>query len=1209
MSTLDVIPARGMSDPGRSGDVALDDKYTARSGRALMSGIHALVRLMLEQRRLDERRGLDTGILVSGYQGSPLGGLDKALHSAREHLDPLGIVVRPGLNEELAATAISGTQLLSELTEHEHDGVVGFWYGKNPGLDRAADAIRHGNITGTAPLGGAVALIGDDPACKSSTLPSACEPLCRSLLMPLLAPSSIREIVVLGLHAVALSREAGLWTGLKIVTDLADASEIVDVSELATGVPAPSGRLAQRPPVLLTATSLDAEEDAMTARLERVHAYARESGLNHVAFEPDHPRVAIVAAGVAFAAVQRALDELGFDEAGMQAAGLRLVKLSMPWPLEHEHTRELLLGVEQVLVVEDKLPFVESQIKEALYRCAGAPLVLGKQDAEGHRLLSGRGTLGADDVARALGHVLGTEALPPAGQTRMLLLNPVAATRAPLALPTLPGRSPYFCSGCPHSASTKADDDQLVGAGIGCHIMVVLDEGGRGQLLGMPQMGGEGAQWLGLAPFAPGQHFIQNIGDGTFHHSGSLAVRAAVAGGVNMTYKLLYNDAVAMTGGQRAEGRMSVPDLTRLLAVEGVQRIIVTTPEPDSYRGIALDPIADVRHRDDLQAAQRELAEITGVTVLIHDDRCATEERRMRKRGQLDAPAQRILINERVCEGCGDCGEKSTCLSVVPVETDLGRKTQIHQASCNQDFSCVQGDCPSFMEIIPGKRAKTVPPMLDIVLPDPVLRVATDDVRMRMPGIGGTGVVTISQVLQMAAHLDGLHAAGLDQTGLAQKGGPVVSDLHISAAPITGALRASAGSADVLIAFDILGAGAASTLEVADAERTIAVVNTAQVATAAMVTDSSVHFPEPVLARAAINRSTRMRQNLFLDAGALSERLFGDHMPANMLTIGAAFQHGCLPLSADSIEAAIRLNGAAVESNLAAFAWGRAAAADPEGVVEALAPQPHAQREPSHKVRAILDGCEAGGELGELLAFRVEDLAGYQNVAYAQTYASKVMRVATIERERTSDAALPVAQAYARGLHKLMAYKDEYEVARLYLDQVERARITEEFGAGAKVRVLLHPPVLRALGMQRKLRLGPWIFPAFRVLHGLRRLRGTVADPFGRAQVRRVERALVGEYDALVDAALEQFGPQNAGAVYAIAELADVIRGYEEIKLQSIERFREQARASLEGLAAPAPGIVVTRVLPRRVTSPRAPRPADRTPARAVRRASHRRLP
>jgi indolepyruvate ferredoxin oxidoreductase len=1165
MSTVEIGPAARVVTPVRA-DVTLQDKYTSASGPALMSGIHALVRLLLEQRRLDARRGLDTGIFVSGYEGSPLGGFDQELARCAEHLDPLGIVFRPGLNEELAATAVSGTQLLGELPEHEHDGIVGFWYGKNPGLDRAADAIRHGVITGTAPLGGAVALIGDDPAAKSSTLPSASESLCRSLMMPLLAPSTVREIVVLGLHAVALSRESGLWTGLKIVTEIADGSATVDVAELATGVPAPSGRPAAAPPILLGPGSLDAEQDAMTARLDRVHAYARRTGLNHIAYEPEHPRIAIVAAGVAFAAVQSALDDLGFDEAARNAAGLRLVKLGMPWPLERDQVRELLGDVEQVLVVEDKRAFVESQIKEALYRCPDAPLIVGKQDAEGRELLAERGTLGTDDVTRAIARVLGHDALPEDGRARMHTLEPDSRPSGP-ALAVLPTRTPYFCSGCPHNASTKVADDQLVGAGIGCHVMVALDVGGRGKLLGMPQMGGEGAQWLGLAPFAKGRHFVQNLGDGTFHHSGSLAIRAAVAADVDMTYKLLYNDAVAMTGGQRAVGRLDVASITRLLAVEGVKRIIVTTADLSAYKGVALDPIAEVRDRDQLAEAQRELAEIPGVTVLIHDDRCAAQERRLRKRGKLAAPPQRVLVNERVCEGCGDCGEQSTCLSVVPVQTPFGRKTQIHQGSCNQDFSCLKGDCPSFMEVVPGRRAKTAPPELPVALPEPALRVSADDIRVRMPGIGGTGVVTISQILQMAAHLDGLSAAGVDQTGLAQKGGPVISDLRISCAPINGQVRAGTARADVLIGFDVLGAAAAATLEVADRGHTIAVVNTAQVATAEMVTDTAAHFPAPVLARAAINRATRVKDNLFLDAGGLSERLFADHMPANMITIGAAFQHGCLPLSAASIEAAIRLNGAAVEGNLAAFAWGRAAVADPAAVEAALAPpSPPARREPPAAVRAMLAAADAHGSLGEVLERCVPELADYQSRAYAQAYVDKVLAVAAIERDATGAPGTPVATAYAHGLHKLMAYKDEYEVARLYLDPVERARIRAQFGAGAKVRVLLHPPLLRALGVDRKLRLGPWIFPVFRGLRALRRLRGTMLDPFGHTQVRKVERALAEEYDALVMRALERLTPATVDDVVAVAELPDVVRGYEEIKLRNVARFRERGSQLLGDL-------------------------------------------
>ena len=713
-------------------DVSLEDKYAADSGPVLMSGIQALVRVTLDQRRLDRRRGLDTTVFVSGYPGSPLGGLDQELRRAAKHLDPAGVVFQPGLNEELAATAVAGTQLLGQLDGRRHDGVTGIWFGKSPGFDRAADAIRHGMLSGTAPLGGAVAWIGDDPSAKSSTVPSSSEPMCRSLHMPLLAPGTPADVVSLGLHAVALSRHAGLWCAMKLVADTADGSAIVALDGILDAIPQLPAREDVAPPILLAPSNLDAEHDLMTRRLARAQEYARIAGLNRIAFEPRRPRVAAVAAGMGYQALLRALDGLGVDEAALEALGLRLVALGMPWPLDRDDVRALVSGVETVVVVEDKLAFVEAQLKELLYREPGAPLVLGKEDADGAPLLSSRSALTADDVAVALARVLGEEALPAGARP--------PASNGAVELESLPARTPYFCSGCPHNVSTRAASDQLVGVGIGCHTLVVIDGGDRrGQLVGMTQMGGEGAQWLGLAPFTDDEHFIQNVGDGTFHHSGSLAIRAATAAGARITYKLLYNDAIAMTGGQRAPGRLDVPDMTRWLALEGVKQIVVTTPEPERYRDVALDPIATVRHRDELQEAQRELAAVDGVTVLIHDDRCATEKRRLRKRGRLDAPAERVWINERVCEGCGDCGEQSSCLSVQPVETEFGRKTQIHQSSCNQDFTCLKGDCPSFLLVTPnGGARKRSAPAVPVQLPDPAPRVARDAV-VRMPGVGGTG--------------------------------------------------------------------------------------------------------------------------------------------------------------------------------------------------------------------------------------------------------------------------------------------------------------------------------------------------------------------------------------------------------------------------------------------------------------------------------------
>ncbi|MFR9802204.1 indolepyruvate ferredoxin oxidoreductase family protein [Pseudonocardia sp. RS010] len=1143
--------------------VTLDDRYAGDRGRVLLTGIQALVRLTLEQRRLDTDRGLDTRVFVSGYQGSPLGGLDSEMLRSRRFLDPAGVVFQPGVNEELAATAVAGTQLLGQLPGRRHEGVVGFWYGKNPGLDRAADAIRHGTLAGTATFGGAVALIGDDPASKSSTVPSSCEPMAQSLALPLLAPGTVAEIVELGLHAVALSRASGLWTGVKIVADVADASATVDVEGLRVGIPVPPARPSPTAGPLVGPAALDAEHDLLTRRLDLARAYARETGLNRVTFSSRQARLGILAGGTGYAVVQRALEDLGLDEAALDDLGVRLIRLAMPYPTDPAELAAHTRGLEEVLVVEDKVPFLEGHLKEALYRVPEAPLVVGRRDERDRPLLTARGQLGADDVARAIATRIGPDRLPRTAAVHLTATEPRAPSRIGLPLADT-ARTPYFCSGCPHNTSTRASDDTLVGVGIGCHAMIAINGAGRGHQVGLTQMGGEGAQWLGLAPFTDDRHFVQNLGDGTFHHSGSLAVRAAVAGGASMTFKLLYNDAVAMTGGQQAVGRLSVPEITTLLATEGVRRVVITTDDPGSYRGVALDPIASVRHRDDFAAAEAELAALDGVTVLIHDDRCAAEERRLRKRGKLPTPAEKVVVNERVCEGCGDCGDESTCLSVQPVETEFGRKTRIHQPSCNSDLSCLKGDCPSFLLVEPGVRPRREVPPLPVALVEPEPRFDGSETVIRMPGIGGTGVVTVSQILQMAAYLDGRFAAGLEQVGLAQKGGPVVSDVRIAKQPVRGSVRASRGTADVLIGFDLLGTAEAANLAVARPGHTVAVVNSAIVPTAAMTVGRVVL---PGSADDALERIAAATgpENVHIDAQGLAEALFADHMPTNVLLLGAAYQHGCLPVSAEAIEQAIRLNGAAVGTTLAAFRWGRAAVLDHEAVVAAALPPVRATVEVSTRSREIAGPIAEG--LAEVVALRVEDLTGFQDEALAARYAEEVRRVAAIAAEKAGAPGERVALAYARGLHTFLAYKDEYEVARLHLDPVEQARRAAEFGPDAAVSVLLHPPVLRALGMKNKIRLsGRTAELAFRGLRAAKSLRGTPLDVFGWAGVRRTERALVGEYQALVRSALEALTPETVDRVVGIAELADEVRGYEEIKLAAVGRFRSEAAQALAAL-------------------------------------------
>src|SRR3954462_13079479 len=764
------------------------------------------------------------------------------------------------------------------------------------------DALRHANFAGTHPKGGALALVGDDPSCKSSTLPSAGEATLAALHMPTFFPGNLQEVLDLGAHAIACSRASGLWSALKIVTNVADAAgtaqvwpeRVAPLLPEGTGMHQPHGRL-------LAPGSMELERSLFEVRLEIARQYGALNQLNPISLPTRDARLGIVAAGKVYYELVQALRDLGLRQRDLEHAGVRLMKVGMLYPHDRGAFRDFARGLEEIVVVEEKLPYLETALRDALYGGPDQPRVLGQE------LLPAAGDIDAGPVAPVVAAKLGI---------------PFEARTAP-APPTLK-RTPFFCSGCPHNSSTNNPDDTLLGVGIGCHTMVLLSPEGKGTITGITQMGGEGAQFAGMQDFTEAGHFVQNLGDGTFHHSGSLAIRSAVAAGTNVTYKLLYNDTVAMTGGQEVLGQLKVPELTRWLALEGVARIIVTTEDPRRYRGVRLDPIAEVRHRDDFAAAQAELAHVKGVTVLIHDQGCAAEKRRLRKRGKIADPPQRMHINERVCEGCGDCGEKSSCLSVLPVETEFGRKTPIHQASCNKDYSCAKGDCPSFLEIVPGTKAKKVAPPAPADLPEPELRVGRHDFTVRMPGIGGTGVVTVSQILQMAALLDGKHSYGLDQTGLAQKGGPVISDVRISRDPIEGSNKASLGSADLLLGLDLLGAANPKNLAVADPQRTVAVVNTAAVPTAAMVTDTGVRFP-PLprnLAsssralqrnRAAIAGATRADENVHVDAQDLAEALFGDHMPTNLLLLGAAYQHGCLPVSAGAIEQAIRLHGAAVE--------------------------------------------------------------------------------------------------------------------------------------------------------------------------------------------------------------------------------------------------------------------------------------------------------
>jgi indolepyruvate ferredoxin oxidoreductase len=1127
---------------------SLEDRYRREEGVVYVTGIQALVRMLLDRARADRRAGRATATYVTGYEGSPLGGFDLELARQAALLAEHAIVAQPGLNEELAATAVAGTQLARSAGELRYAGVTGVWYGKTPGLDRASDALRHANLIGTDPQGGALALAGDDPGAKSSTVPGASELVLTDLGMPAFAPADPAEILEYGQHAVELSRASGLWSALKIATVVADGAATAairpwsppDLTDLADGLTA----YAHRPTAhLLGATLAGLERSFHEARLPLALEYARRSGVNRVT-GPATARIGIVSAGATYLALRQALTSIGLDEDRLDQAGIRLLKLGMIFPLEPSIVREFARGLDQIIVVEEKRALLEDAVKSVLYGMAAAPAVHGKHGPDGRPMLPPFGELDADTIASGL-----SRGLASAGVTD--LAGPAPA-RQRTTLP-LAARTPYFCSGCPHNSSTEVIPGTLVGGGIGCHAMVLLMPGDRrGQVTGLTQMGGEGGHWIGMAPFVGQRHFVQNIGDGTFAHSGSLAIRAAVAAGVNVTFKLLRNSAVAMTGGQQPVGERSLRQLTALLRAEGVRKIVVTTDDPQRLRGQAGDGIA-VRHRDDLLAVQQELAAIDGVTVLIHDQECAAEKRRKRRRGRAQPPAQRVFINERVCEGCGDCAVKSNCLSVQPVDTEFGRKTRISQSSCNLDFSCLSGDCPSFLSIVPGPRAarEPSPGPAPVPLPaEPARVVPVRDFSMRITGIGGTGVVTVSQVLATAAAMEGRSVRTLDQTGLAQKGGAVVSDLTITDGQQDRSPKLGAGECDLYLGCDALVAADPANLRVADSRRTVAVISLSEVPTGGMVVTPTARYPGqqqvmPVFAEAA-------RDACFVDAAALAREHLGDEQYANMIMVGAAYQCGALPITAAALERAVQLNGVAVEANLAAFRHGRYAVTGRDNRPDAREGQPRAP--------------EQAGDLDALVRRRFDDLVAYQDESYAASYAEMVGRVR--EAEAAISPGLELAAAVARNLYKLMAYKDEYEVARLSLDPRLTASITAQFGEGARYAYRLHPPVLRALGMTSKISLGPWFRPGFRLLAAGRRLRGTAFDPFGRTHVRRTERSLVGEYRAVIGQLLSGLTPANHSLAVEIAGLPDLVRGYEEVKLGNVAAYRDRSAELLARFSA-----------------------------------------
>jgi indolepyruvate ferredoxin oxidoreductase len=991
----------------------LDAKYTQLEGMILLSGVQALVRLLLDQRRADQRSGLNTAGLISGYRGSPLAGLDLLLQRHAELLREHQIRFIPGVNEDLGATMIYGSQIANLFPQPKYDGVIGMWYGKSPGVDRSGDIFKHANFSGVGRYGGVLAVAGDDALAKSSTLPSQSETALYDALMPVLVPGTIQEVLDFGRLGFELSRYSGLWAGFKLSNQVADEFGTAEVGAERLRIVQPSFELhgrAWQPTQSHTMgapTSLAMEQEIYEGRLAAAQAFAAANHLNRIRVAAPGAWLGIVVAGKTYYEVRQALADMGLDEPALARYGVRVLQIGMVFPLDREIVRAFARGLEEIVVVEEKRAFLELFVRDTLYDLADRPRVVGKRDDQGRALIPAHGELDADRLAPLLADRLIQRIPREVVEGRLAFLH--AQHDRPLVMLTAApavARQAYFCSGCPHNRSTIVPDGSLAGGGIGCHGLV---HSMNRNTIGLGHMGGEGAQWAGAAPFTETPHLFQNLGDGTLFHSGSLAIRQAIAAGANITYKILFNSAVGMTGGQEVDGAMSVPALTRALEAEGVSRIMVTTDHPEKYpRDARWAPGVEIWHRDRLEEAQLVLRGTPGVTALIHDQMCAAELRRRRKRGKAPNPATRVFINTAVCEGCGDCGVKSNCLSVQPVETEFGRKTQIHQSSCNKDYSCLLGDCPAFITIVPKTPLESSTEQRELIrdeaIPDPVVQVGSIW-NVYMMGVGGTGVVTVNQVLATAALLEGKYVDGLDQTGLSQKGGPVVSHLKISVLPLAGSNRIGAGEADCYLAFDILTATIPQNLSRASTDRTVALVSTSQLPTGAMVASPELRFPNLDGLISSINQRTRASANVFLDAIDLAETYLGDHLAANTIVLGAAYQAGLIPVSAEAIERAIALNGVAVEMNTDAFRLGRRIAASPASESERTRQPNPAQRARSADdaaARELIASIGAGyplcGELRRLLEIRVPELIAYQNAAYARQYVAFVERVYSAEQ-------------------------------------------------------------------------------------------------------------------------------------------------------------------------------------------------------------------
>jgi indolepyruvate ferredoxin oxidoreductase len=1145
--------------------VTLDDKYDLTQQRVFVTGYQALIRMCLIQKERDRRAGLNTAGYVTGYRGSPLGGLDYQFQRAEKLLRPNDILFQPGLNEDLAATALWGSQQAELRGEGKFDGVFGMWYGKGPGVDRSGDVLRHANFAGTSKHGGVLALMGDDHTAESSTTAHQSEFNFVDVMIPILNPAGVQEIIDYGLYGWAMSRFTGTWVGLKCMHETVESTAVIDGAFDRLNIVVPGPDEFHMPPGGLNIRLHDSVL-AMEARLhdykrDAMLAFVRANKLNRVITSGGRgPKIGVITVGKSYLDVRQALDELGLDEVRCNDLGLRIHKIACPWPISRQELMEFAQDLELIIVVEEKRSLIEVQVREELYGTANQPACIGKKDEQGNWLFPVKAALDPNDVAICIGERLlryaGDENL--AGRVaRLKEAQHRLAEAQEIAV-----RTPYFCSGCPHNSSTVVPEGSRAYAGIGCHYMVQwMDR----STLGFTHMGGEGANWIGEAPFSTRPHVFQNIGDGTYNHSGYMAIRAAIASGVNITYKILYNDAVAMTGGQKNDGGLDVPTIARQVAAEGAKRVVVVSDEPKKYpAGTKWPEGITFHHRDDLDAVQRELAQIPGCTVLIYDQTCAAEKRRRRKRGQYPDPDRRVIINELVCEGCGDCGVQSNCVSVQPLETEFGRKRTIDQSSCNKDFSCVKGFCPSFVTVEGAKlkQGKGIAPPSD-PLPEPALPDFSQTYGIIVTGVGGTGIVTVGAIIGMAAHLEGKGVGIIDMAGLAQKGGAVQSHIRIAREPSDiHAIRISAGGADLVLGGDIVVAGSKKVLGAVKSGTTAMVVNTAETLPGEFTRNPEFSLPGERL-RQAIKAAARRDKTHFVNATRLATALLGQSIGANMFLLGYAYQIGALPLSAAAIEQALALNGEAVEMNIAAFRWGRRAALDPAAVEALAAP---AAPDPALRLSQSFD---------EMVARRVAFLTSYQSPAYAQRYRDWVERAKAAEA-RLAPGKCGLADAVGRYLFKLMAYKDEYEVARLYSDGSFERQVREAFGGeNLRLHVHLSPPLLALkdkAGRPRKMMFGPWMFRAFGLLAKLKGLRGTPFDPFGYTAERKLERRLIADYETMLGEILDKVTPDNHHLAVGLAAIPEKIRGFGPIKARALQAAKADEAALLEQFrAGPAP--------------------------------------